>query len=845
MTREATPGVTASRGRPRPPAGLRVAPDATFDAVTRVAARALAAPIALITFVDDQRQVFKSSVGVPAEWAVGSELPLEDSICRHVVAARRPVQITDAQDDPLVRSVAGVREGMIGAYLGVPLLLASGEALGALCVIDHVPREWTGNDLQALDDLALTVMTRIELEAQREEIVERDALFRAAIDHSAAPMAIADLSGVRLMVNRALASFLGYAPEELVGRDARRDTLPDDRTAREADIRRIAGGAAPTEAAEYRYVHCDGRLLWGLTSVALVRGTDGAPKYLVVQIQDVTARRRAEDAIRAADERYRLLFQQSPIPMWVFDEETRYFVDVNAAAVAKYGYSAAEFLSMRVADLVADDASQEIAEPVRQGNGSWQQRIVHHRARDGRTLTVDVVSQCTSLEGRAARFVLAQDVSERVRTEAQRRHAQKMEAVGQLAAGVAHDFNNLLTVIAANAELAMLEAPASVTVQETLIEIRRAVNRGAELTHQLLAFGRRQLLEPRVVRLNDVVTDAERMLRRVMGVDVTLETRLEPTNQPVLADPGQLEQVLVNLVVNARDAMPHGGTIMMQTESVVLAPSEVGALPGLAPGRYSVVRVRDTGIGMDATTMARVFEPFFTTKTAGEGSGLGLATAYGIVKQSGGYLHVSSAVGVGSTFSVYLPVITGRDERSSSATATISGAITPAAIAFRAIAPGTMARPGTFADGDPDIDVTTARGGGADGARVLLVEDEPSVRAAIARILRADGYWVIEAEHGMVALTLPAVVNNAFDLVVTDLAMPAMGGRELIQILRRRDPTISVLFVSAFLADDARAGLPTDDACAFLAKPFESAEVSRVVRRLLNRRRDAGFIRGA
>ena len=390
------------------------------------------------------------------------------------------------------------------------------------------------------------------------------------------------------------------------------------------------------------------------------------------------------------------------------------------------------------------------------------------------------------------------DVSEQRLLEEQFRQAQKMEAVGQLAGGVAHDFNNLLTAIGSSADMALEEADDPQALREHLAEIHRAAERAADLTRRLLAFSRRQVLNLEAVALAEVVHDAERMLRRLIGESVRLETSIDPEAPPVRADRTQLAQVLMNLVVNARDAMPGGGTLTLATGHRVVTASEARRQRGLAPGAYSVLIVRDTGAGMDEDTRSRIFEPFFTTKERGKGTGLGLSMVYGIVKQTGGYIHVESAPGRGTTFTIHLPVAT-------------AAGISPA---HRTV----MRRPR-----------------GRPGETVLVAEDEDGVRAPVRRILVAHGYRVLEAPDGAAALRTAEHHGGKIDLLLTDVVMPGMNGAELARRLRRVRPATRVVFMSGYSAEAVATHGVLSPGAVFLQKPFSVEELLEGLRSALER----------
>jgi two-component system cell cycle sensor histidine kinase/response regulator CckA len=395
---------------------------------------------------------------------------------------------------------------------------------------------------------------------------------------------------------------------------------------------------------------------------------------------------------------------------------------------------------------------------------------------------------------------IVRDITDRLRLEEQLRQAQKMEAVGRLAGGVAHDFNNILTAISSYSELLLADFATEDPRRADVEEIRKATDRAAALTRQLLAFSRRQVLQPKIVDLNTVIAGAGKLLRRLIGEDIALVTRLDPALGPVRADAGQLEQVIMNLAVNARDAMQTGGTLTLETENVVIEASKLAAEERIvAPGRYVLLRVRDTGSGMDADTRRHLFEPFFTTREKGKGTGLGLATVYGIVKQSGGFIWVDSEPGRGAAFRIYLPRV---DE-----------AAPPAA---RAAAAAEPAAAGT--------------------ETILLVEDEDAVRAVARESLRRHGYRVLEARDAESALAIAAGFEGHIGLLLTDVVMPGLSGRALADRLAPKRPGTRVLFMSGYTDDAIVQHGVLEPGLSFLQKPFTPDVLAQKVREVLDRR---------
>ena len=427
-----------------------------------------------------------------------------------------------------------------------------------------------------------------------------------------------------------------------------------------------------------------------------------------------------------------------------------------------------------------------------------------YRRKDGGTIAVYLLSTVLRDAGNHPQSSVSfiADVTERKQLEEQFRQAQKMEAVGLLAGGVAHDFNNLLTVIQATSELLLEEVPDQGEIREDIRQIHKAADRAATLTRQLLAFSRRQMLQPVTLDLNDVVHDIESMLGRLIGKHITLSAVLGSDLGSVQADRGQLEQVIMNLAVNARDAKPQGGTLTIETTNVTLDETYAARRSVARPGRYVMLALSDTGTGMDAETKGRIFEPFFTTKSRTEGTGLGLATVYGIVKQSGGYIWVYSEPGRGTTFKVYLPRIDSPAESRGEETAGVRAA------------------------------------GGSE--TILLVEDEDQVRALARRALERQGYRVLEAPHGQQAITICRRYPLPIDLVLTDIVMPQLGGRALADWLAVERPAVKVVFMSGYTDGDVGRQGVLDSAVTYVQKPFTAAGLAGVVRRVLDGPTSAG-----
>ncbi|MEW6321421.1 MAG: ATP-binding protein [Acidobacteriota bacterium] len=503
----------------------------------------------------------------------------------------------------------------------------------------------------------------------------------------------------------------------------------------------------------------------------------------------------AEQRLRDAEARFRALFEAAPFAAWAVDQRTGRILAANGTASRQYGYSLEEFLALPASAIFGPE---DLQQTVGLGSTSSLPLATRHRRKDGTLIDVELFCRTIDVDGRSAWVVAAADVTERKQLEEQFRQAHRMEAVGRLAGGIAHDFNNLLTAITGFATLTLNDMPESDTHRKHIDQIRRAAERAASLTRQLLAFSRRQVLQLQPVDLRTSITDMGRMLQRLIGEDIRLELRLADATTVVETDPSQMELVLLNLAVNARDAMPRGGTLTISTARVRVEGASGGAtrhgLPA-RPGDYVVLSVRDTGVGMPPYVVERIFEPFFTTKPTGQGTGLGLSTVHGIVMQSGGHISVASAPGEGTTFDIYLPAADAPTQA-------------PAA--------------------PPPVEA------GAGHETVLLVEDDSGVRELARDVLERGGYRVIEAPDAQAAIEQHASSSRHIDLLLSDIVMPGMNGIDLAQQLEALQPDLRVLLMSGY-PDDAleRHGL-TARPVHFLQKPFTPGVLLARVRGVLD-----------
>ena len=916
-----------------------------FDGITRLAAALLGTPVSLVSLVDHNRQFFKSAFGLRQPWATLRETPLSHSFCQYVVESGKPFVVHDARVHPLVSGSPAIEDLGVRAYAGVPLVNAAGDVLGALCVIDSVPRIWSDADVQLLEDLSASVTTEIAL---RTEIAERTRLQRAleaergrlAALFEQAPAFIAWSSGpnhvfeganqayyklvgfhdiigkpaadvlpelgrkgliatldrvlatgepfvaegmrvhfqrtadaepeerfvnfvyqplveadgsrtgifclgadvteqVRaasamresaarhrqvldalpvivyrlestpphkpILVNRAV-EMLGYPRDEWLSRADMwlRCMHPDDR-ARMMSQSADAWSRGVAMDCQYRMVARDGSVYWFRDSGEFLLDESGQRSVWQGIMQDITSQRDHLEASAAIRFQARLLdtVEQAVIATDV-DGIVTYW---NAFAERLYGWTSAEAVGQSIMTLtvIPETAATSAEIMVRLARSeSWSGELLVRRKNGDEFLALITNAPIFDAEGRLIGIVgVSMDTSERRHLEEQLRQSQKMEAVGRLAGGIAHDFNNLLTVIKVSTDLLLEESDAADPGTDDLRQIAAASERAAGLTRQLLSFSRKQMLDPKVVALNEVVHTLGPMLARLIGEDVMIDLRLADGLGNVMADVGQLEQVLVNLAVNARDAMPNGGRIIIETADVTLdgksADKHADDLrAAVLAGEYVMLSVCDTGIGMSAEVRARAFEPFFTTKQIGKGTGLGLSTVYGIVEQSGGHILLESEPGAGTVFRIYFP-----------------------RLARAAVSPVGRAENERAARGSETI---------------LLVEDDEQLRGLARRILERQGYTVLQSCNGREALAQATRYAAAIHLILTDVVMPEMGGRALVEQLRDVRPQAGVIYMSGYTDDDVPRRGMLDPRCRFMRKPFASAELLRTVREVLDQR---------
>jgi two-component system cell cycle sensor histidine kinase/response regulator CckA len=504
------------------------------------------------------------------------------------------------------------------------------------------------------------------------------------------------------------------------------------------------------------------------------------------------------DEAAAAFHAYQELVENAHDVIYTHDLEG-HFTSLNRAGEQITGYTRAEAAQMSVLQIVSPAYQDQICGMIARqfADEAKTPCSLEILAKDGRKVMLEVSPRLVLKDGQAVGVQgIARDVTQRRHLEEQLAHAQRMEAIGHLAGGVAHDFNNLLTVVTGYSELVLRRLDAESPVRQEIEQIKKAGERATTLTRQLLAFSRKQMLQPRVLDLNAVLSDVEHLLRRLIGENIQLTMVLGPDLKRVKADPGQMEQIIMNLAVNARDAMPQGGMLTVGTANVVLDDDYANQHVDVKPGQYVMLAVSDTGIGMDDHTRSHIFEPFFTTKVKGKGTGMGLSTVYGIVKQSGGYVWVYSEPNQGSTFKIYLPRIDDPIETQDAA--------------------------------------NLAEELSAGVETVLLVEDEEAVRSLVCKVLRASGYTVLESLNPADALRIAREHPDPIHLLLTDVVMPQMSGREVANQVIVLRPSTKVLFISGYTDDAIVHHGVLDPKTAFLHKPFSPDALARKVREVLD-----------
>ncbi len=636
---------------------------------------------------------------------------------------------------------------------------------------------------------------------------ESDEKLRIAFENAPTGMSVIEPDGRFLAVNPMLCQMCGYSAEELLSATIELITHPDDVERSKLWIRKLISGDLSEPEMEKRYVHRDGHVVWGLVRARWVRNLDGSPRCAVAHIQDVTERRRTEQILRENERQLREAHEIAQMGHWQLGLPSRamlwgpgvfrlFELDPGTSAASFERFMAfvhpedRELVASRCPASQPEAASCDLVHRLMLPDGRVKHvRRICRAERDptGSTVRVSGILQDVT--------TLKQAEEERARLEERLRRTQKIEAIGLLAGGVAHDFNNLLTAIGGNASLALRRLAPVDPSYACLIEIDRAVESAANLTRQMLAFSRQQIIVPKVLNLNDVIGRLEKMLQRLLGEDLEVATVLDRDLGQVRIDPGQLEQIILNLAVNARDAMAGGGRLTIATANTTLDADYCSRHGNVQPGEYVRLTVSDSGVGMSDEVKARLFEPFFTTKEQGRGTGLGLAMVYGAVRQNNGQIDVASEAGRGTTFTIYIPRV----------------------------------------DEPPEQETSAAASGVPGGSEtIVLVEDDARVRSLALRVLTQQGYRVSAFSTGEEALLGTRDKDDPVHLLITDVIMPGMNGRVLADSLKRLRPGLKVLFTSGYSQDVIAHHGVLHPGIEFLAKPYSVATLAARAREVLD-----------
>ncbi|MFZ0884566.1 MAG: PAS domain S-box protein [Candidatus Acidiferrales bacterium] len=653
-----------------------------------------------------------------------------------------------------------------------------------------------------------TLYQQLQIHRIRRKFVQREELFRLISENAADLIAVVDMDGNRIYNSLSHEKVLGYSADELKAFSSFEQIHPEDqeRVKEAAQEARRSGVGRPLE---YRIRHKDGTWRVLESTASVIRNSKGEPEKLVIVNREITDRKRAAEALRRSELSFRTVVEDAPYGIFRATL-TGQFLMVNPALQKMLGYeSRDELLKANLAeDIYRYPAEHQKVNALFLQGQNLKGIEVEWKRKDSALIQARCSAWPVKDESGAVGYleVFAEDITEQRVLERQFRMAQKMEAVGRLSGGIAHDFNNLLGVIIGYTQVVKRNLGPGHPSYEHAEEIERASQRAVSLTRQLLAYSRQQVLEPAILNLNTLVSDMEKMLSRLIGEDIALSLSLDPALSQVKADRGQIEQVLMNLAVNARDAMPDGGRLTIATANAELDLPYTREHPGSKPGWYVMLAVTDTGTGMDPETLAQVFEPFFTTKERDKGTGLGLATVYGVVKQSDGYIAVESQKGNGSSFKMYLPLVRQ---------AAVAQESVPAPRSVRGC------------------------------ETILLVEDAEALRKLAHMFLHDNGYDVLTAADGSEAIRVAQQSSVPIHLLLTDVVMPGMNGRVLAERLAPGNPAMKVLYMSGYTDTFIAGHGALEPGTHLLQKPFTEETLTRKVREVLDGARNVTTLESA
>lgn len=723
-----------------------------------------------------------------------------------VVASKRSRISNDSEHDPLVIRKLHERYGIYN-LVDVPIVSRNGEALGAFAIHnkkDGAP--FADNDVEMLEGLAASAAVALEnarliagMSQAETAIRESEEKFRTLVESSLVGVYIIQ-DGKFVYVNPAMTKIYGYTERELLTLPSVLDVVAEeDRHAVGENIRRRVAREIESLKYDFSSLTKTGKRI--RVEVLGSRTMFYGGPAVIGTLEDITERKLAEELLRRSEERYRTLFEESLDAIYVTTPEGK-IIDINTAGVRLFGFdSRDEMLALDNVNVLYDDpAEREIVNRRLEANGFIRDKMITVKRRDGSRLSVqDTATVLRDSDGKAVAYRgILRDVTEKKKLEEQLLQSQKLESLGQLTSGIAHDFNNVLGGIIGFTELALGRIRDDHPVNNYLLRIYGLADRAAKITKQLLAFARKQILMPKTLELNRLISDLLDLLGRVLGEQIRITFLPNPGLSTILADPAQVEQVILNLAVNAGDAMPHGGTLKIETSNVVLDEFYCKSHANVKPGEYVQVAVSDTGVGIDPSVLERIFEPFFTTKEIGKGTGLGLSVVHGIIRQHGGTINVYSEIGQGTTFRVYFPAVEKPADKEAA----------------------------------KDGDVKKLRRG---DETILVVEDNDDLRDFMQTLLSESGYHVLTAREGEEGIAVFEQHSKDVSLVISDVVMPKVGGRGLKEAVDRLSPEQKFLFISGYTDTTVHHSFILDDRVDYLQKPFTAYELSDRVRKILDR----------
>jgi len=777
-----------------------------LDVVLENVSEELGAEAVAISLLGDDKNSSVFSMILPNGNIIHKEaFSIADNLMYWFIEQREPVIIYNLAQDPRIQMHRKhICNHKLVSYLGVPMV-AQDSTIGILHLLTTKPKVFSEEDIAFFCTLAGQTAIALKSAQLVKNTKESEKKYRDIFENAAEGIFEATLDGKLLLSNPQMARMLGYESA-------------DDFISKVTDINRIYFN--PSHRAEFmkmlkeketvsnfetQMYHRNGLAVWISEAAHLIHDERGKPLYYEGICTDITSRKKAELSLRESEEKYRNLVEFANDGICIVQDGKIEYCNPRMAEM--WGGTPEEIIGKSFKDYVHPDELQKVLEYYRKrlsGEYVPQGYELKIKRKDGSTAYIDIKGNAINYKGKPADHCIVRDITEQKKAEeekeklyAQFLQAQKMEAVGRLSGGIAHDFNNMLTAVLGYSDLLLLKLELDSPMREYIKEIKNAGTRAAGLTSRLLAFSRKQSLQKEVLNLNEIISSIENMLKRIIGENIKMSLELVPGLQMVNADSGQIEQIITNLVVNARDAMPGGGTIKIKTENVLVTDEYCKAYTYARPGHFVCLSVEDTGIGIDNETLGHIFEPFFTTKETGKGTGLGLSASYGIIKQHEGWINVHSELGKGTTFKIYIPTFSFKEE------GTVSG------------------------EEETKVSLRELQGR---GEKILFIEDEEDVRRFVIDLLRENGYTVSESKNVAEALKSFEEEKENFHLIFSDVTLPDGNGLELVDELLKRKPGINVLFTSGYLDDDSKLEYIRKKGLRFLKKPFTAIELLRAIK---------------